>query len=325
MNVSRIGKSVALGIVISLLIGACNTFITHNSNDVERPLSVGECRVLQHHLGETCVPNDPQRLAATGGIALEVLLALDRKPLAAAEPNLVGSRSRHLAGKAEGIASLGKESQPNLEKLVQLNPDLILGFNISPENYDVFSQIAPTVSFDYTHINWQEELLRVGEAVGDRQRAEQLLAEYQTRIQEFQTAMGDQLEQTKVSVVRFYSELGNTEFRPKFSFPGSVLADVGLPRPATQSEPEEFYVPVSLEQLNRLDGDVIFAALDPGAEESFEAFQSSPLWQNLEAVKNDQVYVVDSGYWIFGNVLAANAILDDLFQYLVPAANGSSG
>jgi len=34
-------------------------------------------------------------------------------------------------------------------------------------------------------------------------------------------------------------------------------------------------------------------------------------------VKNQRVYAVDSGYWIFGNILSANAILDDLFKYLV--------
>jgi iron complex transport system substrate-binding protein len=29
------------------------------------------------------------------------------------------------------------------------------------------------------------------------------------------------------------------------------------------------------------------------------------------------VYTVDSGYWIFGNILSANAILDDLSKYLL--------
>lgn len=311
-----------LVIATFVTVSACGgAFSTNAPSDLATQSPAGACQTVQHSLGETCVPKDPKRLIATDGIALEVLLALDRKPLAAAEPNLVSSRARQLEGMTEGIDSLGSEQQPSLEKLVQLNPDMILGFNVSSENYDIFSQVSPTVSFDYTQIGWKKELRRSGEVLNNTQRAEQLLVEYQARIREFQAAMGNQLEQTEVSVVRFYSDAGSTDFRPRLSFPGSVLEDVGLPRPAAQSGSEEFYVPVSLEQLDRLDGDVIFAALDPGSKESFETFQSSPLWQNLEAVKNDRVYIVDSGYWIFGNILAANAILDDLFDYLVPAVD----
>ncbi|MDV3351204.1 iron-siderophore ABC transporter substrate-binding protein [Leptothoe sp. LEGE 181152] len=329
MNIIELGKQnrwLLLAVAACFLVSACcGVFSINTPSPSDTVPAAAECQTIQHDLGETCVPNNPQRLVATDGIALEVLLALDRKPLAAAEPNRVSSRARHLKGKTEGVDSLGKESSPSLEKLVQLNPDMILGFNVSSENYELFSQVAPTVSFEYTQIGWKDELLRSGEAIGNRQRAEQLLAEYQARIQDFQTAMGERLEQTEVSVVRFYTEASNTEFRPKFSFPGSVLEDMGLPRPAAQSGPEEFFVKVSLEQLERLDGDVIFAALDPGAEKSFETFQSNPLWQNLEAVKNDRVYIVDSGYWIFGNILAANAILEDLFNYLLPAVDSGHG
>jgi iron complex transport system substrate-binding protein len=160
----------------------------------------------------------------------------------------------------------------------------------------------------------------VGELLGKSQQAEQLIAQYQARLEEFQTAMGERLEQTEVSVVRFYAEGTPPEFRTKFSFPGSVLEDVGLPRPAAQRQPGEPgkpFISISLERLDLLDGDVIFAALDPGAEDSFRKFQTSPLWQTLKAVKNNRVYVVDSGYWAFGNILAANGILDDLFQYLL--------
>ena len=46
----------------------------------------------------------------------------------------------------------------------------------------------------------------------------------------------------------------------------------------------------------------------------------SPLWQKLNVAKNKRVYTVDSGYWYLGNIMAANAILDDLEQYLLNSA-----
>ena len=57
--------------------------------------------------------------------------------------------------------------------------------------------------------------------------------------------------------------------------------------------------------------------LDPDSEDNFKRYQSSPLWKKLNVVKNNRVYTVDSGYWYFGNILAANAILDDLEKYLL--------
>ena len=143
--------------------------------------------------------------------------------------------------------------------------------------------------------------------------------------------MGERLSKTKVSVVRFYAD-GSVEFRDSSSFPGSVLEDVGLPRPTVQQKQtnSDFtYRSVSLERLDLLDGDVIFVAIDAGAKESFAKFIHNPLWQRLEAVQSDRVFVVDSGYWIFGNILAANAILDDLEKYLidstsVPSTSGNS-
>jgi len=46
-----------------------------------------------------------------------------------------------------------------------------------------------------------------------------------------------------------------------------------------------------------------------------EQLKASPLWRNLKAVKENKVYVVPS-YWIGSGMLAANAIIDDLFKYL---------
>ncbi len=77
---------------------------------------------------------------------------------------------------------------------------------------------------------------------------------------------------------------------------------------------------VSLERVDLLDADVLFAMLDPGAEENFKKYQKSQLWQLLKVAKNNQVYTVDSGYWYGGNILAANAILDDLYKYLLKEA-----
>ena len=188
--------------------------------------------------------------------------------------------------------SLGKHSQLSLERILQLNPDLILGSaSILEKNYKQFSQIAPTVGLDfYNHDAWKATLQRVGEILNRNQQAQQQLENYQNRVEKLQRAIGERLDKTKVSVVRFYAD-GKLEFRDSSSFPGSVLEDIGLPRPAVQQKgnnSDVTYQSVSAERLDLLDGDVIFIALDAGANEPFTTFQQDPLWQKLEAVQSDE-------------------------------------
>ena len=314
-----------IGIFAVSLIKACGRD-TKQQSATDTQLSPSECQEIQHQLGETCVPTNPQRIIVTDEIALEMVLALGLKPIAAAEPNLVSSRSRHLAGKVDDVVSLGKQNQLSLERILQLNPDLILGSDSTLENnYERFSQIAPTVALDYVsnHHAWKASFQRVGEILNRSQQAQQELEDYQNRVEKLQRALGDRLHKTKVSVVRSGAD-GEIEFRDSSSFPGSVLEDVELPRPTVQQgniNSDATYQKVSLERLDLLDGDVIFVAIDAGASEVFTKFQQDTLWQKLEAVQSDRVYTVDSGYWIFGNVLAANAILDDLEKYLVDSTS----
>ncbi|UKO96911.1 hypothetical protein [Nostoc sp. UHCC 0870] len=48
-----------------------------------------------------------------------------------------------------------------------------------------------------------------------------------------------------------------------------------------------------------------------------EELKQKPLWKNLRAVQQNHVYSIDYLTWRAGNLLAADAVIDDLFKYLV--------
>ncbi|WP_187289602.1 hypothetical protein [Trichormus azollae] len=116
--------------------------------------------------------------------------------------------------------------------------------------------------------------------------------------------------------MRFYTSIQFTQFLHELSFPVGLLGELNLSIPLAQrqvsSGAKVSYNNVSLERVNLLEVDAMFIALDPGLEEHFKKYKSSPLWQTLNVVKNNRVYTVDSGYSIFGNILSANAVLNDL-------------
>jgi len=153
------------------------------------------------------------------------------------------------------------------------------------------------------------------------QQAEDALAQYQQRVKQLRKAIKEKPEKIEISVSRFYKGGFLPQFDTIFSFSRGILQEVGFSAPPHQVElaitPDTGYVLISLERLDLLDADVLFVMLDPGSQDNFNQYQKSPLWQKLSIVQSNRVYTVDSGYWYAGNILAANAILDDLEKYLV--------
>jgi iron complex transport system substrate-binding protein len=306
-------------IVFSFLIfTACQSHT--NSNLPEAKFNNSQCRLIKHELGETCVPIHPQRIIVTEQVSLEALIALGLKPIGTVDTAFVASKANFLKSKMEGIPYIGKEHQFNLETILKLNPDLIIGtYGIDAESYKLFSQIAPTVKFKNVHSQWKETLMSLAKIVNRTATAKALLIQYQQRLENLRTALGEKINTLEVSVSRFHGGNKLPAFRSQFSFPGSVLAEIGIKLPVRQRQLvntlDDTTVTLSLERIDLLDADILFVAVDPGARELFHQYQNTGLWQSLKVVQNQRVYSVDSSYWIFGSVLSANAILDDLFKY----------
>ncbi len=320
----RYQRLLVLLILPWFLITAYYTQVTQKADTPKTQLAISDCRAVVHQLGKTCVPLQSQRIVVTDEIALDAVLGLGLKPIATAEPNIAGRRGRQLTGKVEEVASLGKNSQINIEKMVQLHPDLIVGFFMKSRSYDLFSQIAPTVKLDLKYVKgaWKDSLREVAFILGRTKQAENAIANYQQRVRKLGKTIDQKLGKVEVSVSRFYAGGKNLpQLDTIFSFSGGILQEVGLSAPAEQiqlaTDPDTFSLPISLERVDLLDADVLFAMLDPGSEDSFNRYQESSLWQKLNVVQNNRVYIVDSGYWWLGNILAANAILDDVEKYIL--------
>jgi len=287
------------------------------------------CHTVRHEFGETCIPSHPQRVIAIDPNSLEVLVALGLKPIASTIPNRTGGKTLLLQDKIGDIVNLGRESQPNLEKIVQLKPDLILGMSITPQMYSLFSRIAPTISVEYSHTNWKKTFQQIAAIVDRPSTAQEALSAYQKRLETLRSRVLQNSGQRTLCVMRFYTTMQFNQFFTQNSFAVSVLDELGVVTiPAHQRQLRQIpntdwgYFNTSLEQVDLLEADFMFVAIDPGARFSFELYKNSSLWQTLNVVKRNKVYIVDAGHWVFGNVLSANAILDDIARYLLKENHG---
>jgi iron complex transport system substrate-binding protein len=95
---------------------------------------------------------------------------------------------------------------------------------------------------------------------------------------------------------------------------------VGLERPPKQSVVLPYgYTELSLEELDKADGDVlIVATLTENDRKTIAKLQQNPLWQKLKAVQQNQVYMVSAVTWMWGSDMAGvNAVLDELERLLL--------
>jgi iron complex transport system substrate-binding protein len=307
-----------LGTLAVFSVSACSDRIHQNAAttlDVSSPTTY---RTVKHTLGEVRVPLHPQRIAALGNVPLEAALALGFKPVGVATWGGHGQISGpppYIKGEGiEDIENFGQEGQPNLEKLLALKPDLILGESYYDKIYNQLQQIAPTVLHEWTP-SWKPLFRSYAEALGKTTEAEKIINDYDRRIAQFKQQMGDRLKRTLVSVIQF--EPGQVRLYMHDSYNGRILQDAGVTRPPSQDK-EKWTELISIERIPDADGDVIFVAQAGQKEALYQQFSNNPMWQQLRAVKSGRVYEADFDYWMGGGgPISINLVLDDLFRYLV--------
>lgn len=279
-------------------------------------------RPFTHALGESCIPENPQRVVVLDTGELDNALALGA-PIVGAPVSDALQYQAYLSEQLEGIADTGTISEPNFEAILELAPDLIIG---SKQRYEVIypqlSEIAPTVFTESLRVPWQDNFRFHADALAKTAEAEGLLADYDAHVTELQAALGDALDTTTISIIRFRP--GQVRLYLKSSYIGYILQDVGLARPESQDE-DVFSAEISIEQMQMADADYIFVTGYDVEDSERETFLNSPLWQTLSAVEAGRVVDVNDDTWIAGlGVQAANLVLDDLVALLAaPAAEAT--
>ncbi|MEU5944879.1 iron-siderophore ABC transporter substrate-binding protein [Micromonospora sp. NPDC047465] len=310
----RLAAALTAALALGVGLTACG------ESDPVAGTTTGETREITHAMGTTKVPADPKRVVVLDTDKIDTALSLGVTPVGAATAGEAKSWPTYFGEeKLAGIKEVGVLTEPDLEAINALKPDLILGSKFRQEKfYDELKAIAPTVFTEKVGTTWKENFLLDGKALGKEQQAKDLLTAYETRAKEFGAKLGDAADR-KVSIVRFMP----TEIRVygPDSFSGIVIGDTGLGRPERQlltGKEDRRMDRVSPERIGEVDGDVIFVtAYGEKAAAEQAKVTGGTLWKALPAVKAGKAHVVSDQIWMTGiGVGAASRILDDLAKYL---------
>nr|WP_235927199.1 iron-siderophore ABC transporter substrate-binding protein [Gloeocapsopsis dulcis] len=316
---SRLVKLISIFVitVAILAIAACHSNTSQlkmqPSSKMRSPIAT---QVVNHALGEVRIPVAPQRVIVLHDmLILDSVLALGVKPIGSAYWPHEGERFRGIPPElVVDIPTVGNISQPSIEKILTLKPDLILGTHFQKNYYELLSEIAPTILINSLELqDFKERLRYIAHVLGKGDQAEELLVVYQERIKKLRQQLGEKLEKITVSVIALEGQNIYT-YRSDFTIPSQIINDIGLTRPLIQQNQKESSLISSIEMLPNHDADVLF--VDDWAEETPDpmSFLKQPIWAQLQAVQNNRVYQVD---WSVGGPFGANRIIDDLFKYLV--------
>lgn len=338
-----------LALFLVLLIVACQTSSVEQSPaSSDSTPAANDCRIVEHSMGETEVCGQPQKVVALSPHILDIILALGVQPTGLAQ--YVNSQLQTYDKPASQIPYLGEwittkpmalggVGTPSLERLTQLQPDLILGEEVANEDeYVVLSRIAPTLLFsDFKNPSeiqsWQQDIKGIAQALGREDRVEELLKEHNQQIAQARAALQPVLQAyPRVLVVASNLEATDLESQPE-STVGRLLQEIGF----EIIRPEGFLdarAAISWEIVPQIETDLIIVmtwnddlALNP--EDTMpentmqEKWAQNPLLNSMPAFQQGRVFFVDYYLWsgVTRGPLSDQLILEKLPQMLLPLVN----
>lgn len=190
-------KKIYLGFSVAMLamaLTACGGQQAANSNaannnaapaattaTAEKPAAEAtqaETRTLKYLDKEYTVPSKTERIVITGSMeSMEDALVLGVKPVGAIS---VGGKFPEMFAPVTGEAqSIGEKTQPNLETILSLKPDVILGSSkFPPEMMEKLGKIQTTFPVSHISTNWEANLLLLGELTGKQAEAQKVIEDY---------------------------------------------------------------------------------------------------------------------------------------------------
>jgi iron complex transport system substrate-binding protein len=304
---------ILIAAVMALASGACGG--DDGASSAPEP-KAGQARNVAHAMGTARITGSPERVVVLDTGELDSAVALGVKPVGAVEPIAGAGFPAYVTGAMKEVKIVGTIEQPNLEAISALKPDLILSNKIRHAAiYDQLSRIAPTVFTEEVGVVWKKNFALHAKALGKTDKADALQTEYQTDARTLGEALGDKRSSTAVSVVRSVGD--EVRIYEKANFLGTILEDIGLPRPKAQND-EKFMTTATGERIPDLDGDVMFLSRFGDDHRLLNRLQQNRLWSRLGVVRAKRVYEVPDDLWFLGiGNLAAGKILDGLRTILV--------
>ncbi|WP_088012581.1 iron-hydroxamate ABC transporter substrate-binding protein [Gottfriedia acidiceleris] len=269
-------------LIFVLSISACS----HSSSDKKASISNIDDQpktfTYQSETGPVEVPTHPKRVILLSGFTGNVI---------SLGVNVVGVDvwSKNNPTFKKELKDVTEVSDENLEKIIELKPDLIIGLS-NIKNIDKLKEIAPTVTYTWGKLDYLEQHIEIGKLLNKEKEAKEWVDDFKQRAEK----TGDEIrakigEDATVSVFESYDKqlyvFGNNWARgTEILYQAMKLK---MPEKVKEMALKDGYYTLSTEVLPQYAGDYIILSNYADADISF---QKTDTYKSIPAVKNNRVY-----------------------------------
>lgn len=298
-------RMAAAVLALSLLATGC-------ASSAEAPQSSGEAAEqttgttkVQTAFGEVELPADPQRVIALEGGTVPSVEA-GHTPVATAGDAYDDSFGD--AGDYKGVADLPSVLSPDgwdYEKIVELKPDLMIGFvrggedesqELSAEKkaeFEKLNAIAPTVLIRTNgSATVRDASVQMAQALGNGEEAAAQKQAYEDKVAQVSRDYREKLDANTFAAVDAYEDV---TVYSQISWIGAVLKDLGAPgAKVVAEESKENGVFLSFEQLSKIDDAsvVLYPEYLDGSSDALDILERQSTFTALPAVKDKHAFGV---------------------------------
>ena len=285
----------------------------HNSESNNTSQTFKE-KTIVHDFGTTKLKKVPKRIVILDNLYGEILNPLDITPVGATTGQADSQEFSTLFKKQykdAKVVSVGWQGSPDLDKIAELKPDLILMTGEQEDLYEELSEIAPTVGYQInTDENWDyhETSLKVAEIFDKRDEMKKDLDRVDAREAVFAENVKAKFGNQKL----MYLRVTDNDIRYYAYGHFGYLYDTYHFNRAETFNPDDMFQVIDPDKLKDINPDLLIVQAD--SQELLEnKLKNNPVWSSLKAVQNNKVIYADYSTYMLGfGIVSQEAIMKQI-------------
>lgn len=271
-------------------------------------------KTIVHDFGTTELKKAPKRIVILDNLYGEILNPLDITPVGATTGQADSQEFSTLFKKQykdAKVVSVGWQGNPDLDKIAELKPDLILMTGEQEDLYDELSEIAPTVGYQInTDENWDyhETSLKVAEIFDKRDEMKKDLDRLDAREAVFAENVKAKFGDQKL----LYLRVTDNDIRYYAYGHFGYLYDTYHFNRAETFNPDDMFQVIDPDKLKDINPDLLIVQAD-SQELLDNKLKNTPVWTSLKAVQNNKVIYADYSTYMLGfGIVSQEAIMKQI-------------
>ena len=285
----------------------------HNAESNQTSQTFKE-KTIVHDFGTTELKKAPKRIVILDNLYGEILDPLDITPVGATTGQADSQEFSTLFKKQykdAKVVSVGWQGNPDLDKIAELKPDLILITGEQEDLYDELSEIAPTVGYQInTDENWDyhETSLKVAEISDKRDEMKKDLDRLDAREAVFAENVKAKFGNQKL----MYLRVTDNDIRYYAYGHFGYLYDTYHFNRVETFNPDDMFQVIDPDKLKDINPDLLIVQAD-SQELLDNKLKNSPVWTSLKAVQNNKVIYADYSTYMLGfGIVSQEAIMKQI-------------